>query len=919
MSGKGDVRTPWLARALLRRLAPPGRLDDLLGDLEEAHRRLVGRHGRGAATLLTCIEAVELAFALLRQRLPDGGGLRRRQADGQRRREAYRGPPGSGPTISLLDLELAFRMLVKYPGLTLVGGLSMAFAIWVGAVTFEVVGQMVSPKLPLEDGDRIVGIQNVDIEAGRPALPFLEDIVAWRTSLTTVEELGGFRSVSRNLILGEGGSEPVLVAEIGAAGFTVARVPPLLGRALAEADEQSDAPPVVVIGYDVWRTRFGGAPDVTGRTVRLGSTTATIVGVMPEGFGFPLHHDVWVPLQRGEAGLEPGGGGRFAVFGRLAPGRTAAEAQAELEVLGARRAAAFPEVLGQVRPRVLSYARSVRPLPDIGPLGLVAANLFMVMLLVLVCGNVALLMFARAATRESEIAVRSALGACRGRIVAQLFAEALVLGGVAALVGLVGAGWGVGWFAAMSEADSGGLVPFWMRAGLSPATVAYACGLTVLGAAVAGIGPALKVTGRQVESRLRRTAAGAGGMRLSGVWAGVIVAQVAVTVAFPATAFFFQRYVTHMRSLDLGFPAEQYLALRLEMDAESSTQRDEEATPAELVERLTTAQRALEERLAREPEVAGVTFANRLPGAAHPRRPVQVEEPGVPTEELAPHRVAEASVDVDFFRAVGAPVRTGRSFASGDPESDPGVVIVNQAFVDEILGGRSPVGRRVRQAAPAGEEPGPWHEIVGVAADLGMIGGDGFPRDLPGVYHPLARGVRYPLDMAIHVRGEPEAFASRLRTLATAVDPSLRLHEIRRLDRVSESRWRESEFLYRLLGGVSLVALVLSLTGIYSVLSFTVSRRTREIGVRVALGSGPGSVVASIFRRPVTHVLVGIAAGSVLVCLLSWGLTGRLTPRESGLVALYAALMFGVCMLACIVPTRRALGVEPTEALRAEG
>jgi hypothetical protein len=633
--------------------------------------------------------------------------------------------------FSWLDIKLGLRMLVRYPGLTLVGGLSMAFAIWVGAVTFDVVSQMISPKLPLEDGDRIVGIHDVDIAVGRPTTPFLEDFVAWRGALTTVEELGAFRTVSRNLILGAGGSEPTMVAEISAAGFGVARVPPLLGRAIAEADEEPDAPPVVVIGYDVWRTRFGGDPDVVGRTVRVGSVTSAVVGVMPEGFAFPLYHRVWVPLRRSPVGLQPGQGGRVAVFGRLAPGRTVAEAQAELDVLGARRAGSFPEALGQVRPRVMTYARSVRPLPDIGAAGLLAANAFMVMLLVLICGNVALLMFARAATREGEIAVRSALGASRGRIVTQLFAEALVLGGVAALIGLVGAGYGEG---------------------------------------------------------------------------------------------------------------------------------------------------------------------------------------------LPLHRIAEASVDLDFFRTLDAPIRAGRGFDSGDPESDPRPVIVNRAFVDEVLGGGNPVGRRVRYAAPAGQEPGPWHEIVGVADNLGMIGGDGFyPEDEPGIYHPLARGETYPLDVAIRVRGAPESFASRLRTLAAAVDPGLRLHEIRRLDQVAESQWRESQFLYQLLGGVSLVALILSLTGIYSVMSFTVSRRTREIGVRVALGSDRRSIVVSIFRRPLVQVAAGIAVGAVLVSLLTRGLTGTLTASELGLVALYAALMFGICMLACIVPTRRALGVEPTDALRMEG
>jgi putative ABC transport system permease protein len=539
---------------------------------------------------------------------------------------------------------------------------------------------------------------------------------------------------------------------------------------------------------------------------------------------------------------------------------------------------------------------------------------------VLICGNVALMMFARAATRTSEIAVRSALGASRSRIVGQLFAEALVLGGIAALVGLVGAGFGMKWYVAMIEADTGGQFPFWIRDQLAPATVLYLCGLTLIGAAVAGVGPALKVTGRRVEPRLRQLAAGSGGLRLSGVWAAVIVAQVAVTVAFPATAFFFQRYVTSMQSLDLGFAAEEYLSVRLEMDGATASGRGPDELQATPEARLAAAAGELEERLANAPDVTGVTFANRLPGDAHPAARLQIEDAGSADQEGLPlHRAATARVDMNFFRVLGAPMHAGRDFDSRDAASDAGVVIVNQAFVDEVLAGRNPVGRRVRYAAQDDESPGRWLEIVGAADDLGMIGGDGEVRNEPGLYHPLAAGEGYPLQMAVHVRTDPDRFAPRLRALAAAVDPNLRLHDVRRLDRVSESRWRESEFLYQLLAGVSVVALILSLTTIYSVMAFTVSRRTREIGVRVALGSNPRRIVLSILLRPLTHVAVGILVGAILVSLVTLGLTGPPSVSELGLVAFYSAVMLGVCLLACIVPTHRALAVEPTEALRADG
>lgn len=877
---------PRWTRVLLRRLAPNDRVDEVLGDLEEAHRRRVEARSSPIATLLTAVEALDIGFALVRQRVA-----------GRSR-------------FSLLDFKLGLRMLIRYPGLTVVGGLAMAFGIWVGALTFEVVREIVAPELPLQEGERIVGIRNVDVRAGRTTVPFLEDFATWRQEVGAVAELGAFRSVSRNLNVGGAIGEPVDVAAMSAAGFAVARVPPLLGRTLQDADEEIGAPAVVVIGYDLWQARFAGDADIIGVTVGVGSTPRTIVGVMPAGFTFPIAHQVWTPLRPGPVSLQPGEGDRVAVFGRLAPGTSMEEAQAELDVLGARRAAAFPDALGLVRPQVMPYARAVVPLPDIGLAGLLATNAFMVMLLLLTCGNVALLIFARAATRERELAVRSALGAGRTRIVGQLFAETLVLAGLAAVVGLSGAGLGKAWYVAMLEADAGGAIPFWVGGGIAPTTVLYLCGLAVLGAAVAGIGPALKVTGRRVESRLRSAAAGVTGLRLSGLWSHVIVVQVAVTVAFPATAFFCHRYVQQIQHLDLGFAADQYLSARVEVD---------DGSRPVSADRVRSLYAELEERVAAEPGVVGVTLANRLPGDAHARRPIEIESAETSSDDLAVHRAAEAAVGEDFFRVLGAPVRVGRAFDADDAAVDHDVVIVNQAFVEGILGGRSALGRRLRYPAREGQAPGRWLEIAGVAEDLGMVGGDFELRDEPGIYHPLTPSDPDPVQMAVHVGGDPEAFASRLRVLAADVDTDLRLHDIARLDRISESRWRETAFLARLLTGVSGVALILSLTTIYSVMTFTVSRRTREIGVRVALGASRQRIVRSIFRAPLIRVAIGIVLGMALVSLVTWGLVGTLAAREIAVVVLYSAAMLAVCLFACVVPTRRALSIEPTEALGAEG
>jgi putative ABC transport system permease protein len=404
-----------------------------------------------------------------------------------------------------LDLKLGGRMLVKYPGLTVVGGLAMAFAIWVGVVIFEMVMLFVSPTLPLPEGDRIVHLRNWDVQANDPEPRALHDFVVWRQAMRSVTDFGAWEDVTRNLAGRDGEVRPVQVAAITASGFHVAATPPLLGRPLVPADERAEAPPVVVLGHDVWRARFAGDSAIVGQTVQLGEAYATVVGVMPDGFAFPVAHDAWTPFRPDVLDDAPLSGPGITIFGRLAPGATLDDAQAELTALGLRAAREFPDTHEHLRPQVMPYAQMfTADLMSAGEGGIVFGliQLFALMLLVLVCGNVALLLFARAATRESEIIVRSALGASRRRIVVQLFAEALVLGAVAAAVGLAAAyvalrQWGLPFL----EANLG-QVPFWYDPRLSPVTVLYACALTVLGAAIAGALPGLKVT-RGLGSRLR--------------------------------------------------------------------------------------------------------------------------------------------------------------------------------------------------------------------------------------------------------------------------------------------------------------------------------------------------------------------------------------------------------------------------------
>ena len=817
--------------------------------------------------------------------------------------------------FSWLDVKLGGRMLVKYPVLTIVGGFSMAFAIWVGAGTFEAIRQLVFPAIPLPQSDRIVVLQNWDAVANGPELRATHDFIVWRNALTTVEDLSAYRTLSRNLEVTKGLAEPVATAEVTGSAFRALRVPALLGRTLTEADERAGAPPAAVIGYDLWQTRFQGDAGVVGREVRITGMPATIVGVMPKGFAFPGTQQLWVPLTINGAGSEPREGMAIRIFGRLAPGATLARARSELANLGRHAASDLPRTHEHLRPQLFTFAQSVRAIGGPGEsMALLAGNVFVVMLLVLICANVGLLMFARAATRESEIVVRSALGASRRRIVMQLFAEALVLGGVAAIIGVTAAGWGMRWALDLMRGeltDGSGNFPFWVDGGLSPLTILYATVLTVIAAAIAGVVPGLKIT-RNLSDRLKRATAGGGGAQFGGVWTVIIVAQMAVTMGFPVVTFFVRRDAIRMETQPLPFPVDQYLSVRLEMER-NLPEAGADTSSAAFEARYLAAAQKLEQRLEADPAVTGVTFAEQLPRQYHPNHQVEVDAGAVAPKDARGHVVASTHVDPNYLDVLGVSMLSGRWFNRSDATADARVVVVNKAFVDRLMGGRNPIGRRIRYPRSSKAEPGPWYEIIGVAPDMGTNSGWG----PAGIYHPLDRNTIYPLNVAVHVLGAPNAFVPRLRAIATDVDPTLRLAEVMPLREVVNPEVKFHQFWVRMTTIVSAMVLVLSLVAIYAVMSFAVSRRTREIGVRMALGGTPRHIVGAVFAQPMRQLGIGLAAGVVLVAWMT-GMMKAGVPSAGQLLMLgaYAAAMTAVCLVACVVPTRRALAVEPTEALR---
>ena len=837
-----------------------------------------------------------------------------------------------------LDIKLGVRILRRFPGLALVGvfGIAVAVAIAVGGFSI-VYNNFIAPSLPFEEGDRVVSIQIWDSAASKLETRILRDYQIWRRELKSVEDVGAFRTIAVNLTAAGVPPESVLVASMTASGFRVPRVAPLMGRYIGDDDERDGAPSVVVIGENVWRDRFGGDPNILGRNIQLGSTRYAVVGVMPQRFAFPVNHHIWIPLRTVSAPPEPLSGPDLEVFGKLAPGATVASARVEVAAITRSASTAFPKIYEHLQPQLRLYAS---PLGDsnnteVGTsfTTILMMNVPATMVLLLVCLNVAILVYTRTAMRQGEIAVRSALGASRARIVGQLFVEALVLSSTGTVVGVVIAAVALRYVAAATRQFVVEL-PFWISLRLSPQAVLYAAGLSLLAAAIVGIVPALKATGRKVASDARVAGAGSSGMRLGGTWTLLVVFQVALAVILLPAAVFNAWNELRLEFVDPGFPAADFLTAQLGMD--DLQPMSEVSDTREVSRRYGDRQAELMRRLRAEPQLTSATFAMAIPGS-EASASIDVEpasgDPQPNLEQAAKTSGIEVRfnrVDVDFFRALSVPILAGRGFEASDivsigPDSaearESQIVVVNQSLAQRVFGGNA-LGRRIRYAnrgqtaAPQNAEPGHWYEIVGIVPDFPGGVSPGMLDSPLKLYHPFAAGQVVPTTLAVRVRsGEPGAFAPRFSQVTADVDPVLHLRNVFTLEEaLHREQWlRRLEAL--MLGSVALSVLLLSSAGIYTLMSFAVSQRRMEIGIRVALGADPRRVLVSIFARAFGQLAVGVLLGLSVAAALESG--NHFLQGNAGVVLpAMAVFMMIVGLIAALGPAHGCLRIEPTEALR---
>ena len=827
------------------------------------------------------------------------------------------GGVGDGGLVSWLDVKLGVRMLGKHPGLTLVATFALAVGIPVGLAPSHFVDGMLAP-LPVPEGDRIRTLRLWSPALGRTDATTWADFEMWRPSLSSFEDLGAFRLGAHNVDAGEGVGSAVKSAEVTASTFALLRVRPLLGRTIQPSDEVLGAADVAVIGYDLWQARYAGDPAIVGETIRLGSVPHTVVGVMPEGFLFPKRQSVWTPL-RVTTPDRPEDAAQVVVFGRLARGVSETSAQAEFATMAGRSThpGRDPRLQAQVAPfgyiLMPGLNGGLRATPEF-----LAFQVLALLVLLVACANVGMLVFARTATRAGELAVRTALGASRTRIVAQVFVECLVLAVMASGAGLLLAWLLVGLFWRFVPAGWATALPYWIDWGITGGVVLEALALAGVSAVAAGVVPALRFTGKAVQSNIQRAASRRTGVRFGGLTGVLIVADVAVAVSvvgFALTAAGEVKTAGDARDR-VGIEAGEYLAATISVP---SAEPDGGVGPEERARhaaRVAAAQEELVRRLRADPAVRDVAVADYLPRMEHRSRIVEAE--GVtPPDGRTGFSTRTARVDLAFFRSLGRPILAGRDFGAGDLGEDRSTVIVNTTFVEKLLGGQNAIGRRIRFRPWGDGEPGPWKEIVGVVGHLGMrvISDD----NDQGVYEPMAPGDLSSVTFGIHVGDNPEDFTPRLRELAADVDPEAIVSVIGGLDSVYEGDWYL--LLAASLGAMLFVGVLLALaaSGIYALMSFAVAERTVELGIRAALGAGRSHLARSVATRAMGQLALGVLLGMPLAGLFFTSEGNSTLAGASRTVVAGVAVLVIVGLAACTGPTLRALRVHPSEALRGQG
>ncbi len=832
-------------------------------------------------------------------------------------REAYRDRRGLPAVDSVVqDLRYAGRMLRRAPGFTAVAVVSLALALGANVAVFSLVDAVLVRPLPYADPGGLVRLwESFQSPGGRwtgsVSVANLED---WKEQNTVFTGLAAYSMQGFTL---SGGGEPVWVegARVGDGAFDLLGVTPLFGGGLYAGGSGSKTGGVggaeaadegrVVLGYDLWQRSFGGDRSIVGREVSLSGVPRTVVGVMPAGFRFPpgSEAEVWVPLVFTPQQRESRGSHWLSVFGRLAPGASVEKADTELDALAHRIAAANVSTNNeedrgaQVRSLHDSVVSGTRPT-------LLVLWAVVGLVLVISCANVSNLLLSRAEARRTELAVRAAIGAGRGRLARQLLTETLLL---AAAGGALGLGLGAAALARLPRLPGLGL-PRGVEAAVDGRVVAFSIGAVIVCALLSGLIPAFRSSATGLDDALKaggrgtaRGGGGGGGRGRDRVRAGLVVAEIALALAVVVGAGLMFASFRSLSRVETGFPTDRLLTLRLPL---SAARYDSGTAVAAFQKRLL-------ERLGAIPGVESVGLGSRLPLKSWGYNGSFGIE-GRVTESADDRPFAEfRTVSDDYFQTLGIPLLAGRAFQPGDGEKGRYVVMINRSLAERYWPGESPLGRRLTDLDA---EP---FTIVGVVGDVKNAG---LANDVRSeMYFPIAAWPQLEMDLVARTAGEPTAMGETFRRAILELDPAQAIYDLRTMDDIVAGSLAGRRVNAVLLGAFALLAVALAMAGVFGVVSYDVARRTHELGLRMALGARVADVLTLVVRDGLVLAGGGVVLGLGAAWALGRLLQGQLFAVGATDAATYAAaagLLLAVTLAACWLPARRAARIDPMRALR---
>ena len=797
------------------------------------------------------------------------------------------------------DLRYAARTLLKNPALMIVATIALGLGIGATATVWSIVYGIMLKGLPYEEPQQIVIVSRSNpSKAIERAMVTAHDFVDYKAQQRTFEKLGASSCGTMN-VSGTDRAERYSGCWISNDALTIPRVNPIRGRLFTPAEDAPGGERVVIIGHAMWQNRFAGADSIVGKTIRINGFEHMVVGIMPEKFLWPQTSAMWIPLQLNPLATTRAESPAYMVLGRMRAGISVDDANADLNTIAKRLETEHkPTNEGMqavVQPFIRYWTGKEGPTLLYTMLGAV------VFVLLIACANVANLLLDRAAHRTKEIGIRTALGASRMAIVRQFHAEALTLSIAGALVGTGLAWWGVDAFNTVLFASV--QAPFFLDIQLHPAVLAFIVAITIVASLVSGALPAIQSSRADINEILKDESRGASSLRIGKMSKGIVVFEIALSCGLLVAAGLMTKSVTKLRNIEPGFETDRVFTARLGFPAGSTTD--------------TAQQRVfwdqLPGRLAQIPGAQSASLSSQLPGVGMAESRIIPEGKTYERVKDRP-RAFTLSVSPDFFKTFMIPVRQGRAFTDADRADASPVAIVTQKFADTHFPGVDPVGRRFQVA---GRDSLAWRTIVGVVP--AVFTGDTNEPWVAAYFLPFAQQPANLASIAVKTSGPPTAMTQQVRDAIASLNPDLPIYFVYTME---EALHRATWFV-RVFGGMFMIfggiALFLAAIGLYAVMAFSVSRRTREVGIRMALGASGGDVIRLILRQGMVQLVIGLVIGlafaagvSKLLSLIMFDVQPRDPVIFGGVIAVLAA----TGILACLLPASRATGVSPLVALR---